>query len=81
MRRHQRPEASMLRIGKSAKERAEIELMAEAVKRYTGPVQHCPPGVACGHEALATLQPNLANRTAPQIAATERDEQTTDELR
>jgi hypothetical protein len=74
----------MVRIGKSLQERQQIEQMAEAVRRYTGPVQHCEPGIARGHEkpaALTTLSPNRANRqSALQSAATERHEQTTSQL-
>jgi hypothetical protein len=45
----------MRRIGKSAEERRQIAEMAEAVARYDGPIRHCPPGVARGHEYLALI--------------------------
>ena len=61
----------MLRIGKSAKERQQIEQMAAAVARYTGPVQYCRPGIArchekrgwmCGDQRAHTSDFNLAAR-------------------
>ena len=54
----------MLRIGKSAKERAEVEQMREAVARYDGPITRCPPGVARGHETVTPQDPNRANRAS-----------------
>jgi hypothetical protein len=55
------PEASMIRIGKSEKERREA---AEAVAKYDGPVTHCEPGRARGHEPITELRPNPRNRAA-----------------
>jgi hypothetical protein len=69
-----------MRIGKSARERAEAEQMAEAVAKYDGPITQCRPGIARGHEALgalAMLAPNRANRQRSQSEANERHEQTT----
>jgi hypothetical protein len=62
----------MIRIGKSTKERAEAAEMAAAIAAYTGPIQHCRPGHARGHEKLEplkTLAPNRNNRAAPQPRA------------